>query len=410
VYRVLLTQETLLGRLEELVESAMAIDLATAWASPGQAMDIVIKRAGAVPLRAIVGIAGWATHPSALRRFAEAGEVRIPTKAPLFHAKVVLFHLPDNTIAWIGSANLTRSGYQQNLEIMLEIGQSDEIREWFNNVWASLPEESDDVIDKYGREWRPEMAFQEPVATLVEDGPCPRHLSPLPDGADWEAFVQAIDAAKRFWKGQGVHWSVDGEGASWLTTINLGNSILKRSDLSNLTYLEYRILLGIELKDDHAGYGLLGSMRGAGKAKGAFNPANESAGVRNNVRRLLQPVIDSGFDGFPDAASEFIEMTSEFNGFSGGVATRLIALARPDLGVSVNKGSKRMLERYSGIPASALSKPRRPRAAGSYAGLLEHLQAQPWYRSPEPRSSYEQMLSNCRGALLDAIAYGDGWK
>ncbi|MBY5399918.1 hypothetical protein HFN01_34585 [Rhizobium leguminosarum] len=370
-------------------------------------MDIILQRAETVSLRAIVGIAGWATHPSALRRFARAGQLRIPTKAPLFHPKVVLFHMPDRTIAWIGSANLTRSGYQQNLEIMFEVDRGDEVKSWFDAVWSSLPYEIGDVIDKYEQEWRPEKAFGDPIGGLAEAEPSPERLRLLPDGADWATFVEAIGTANRFWKGKDVYWTVDGEGPSWLTTINLGNSILTRGDLTDLTYLEYRILLGIEFEREHSGYGLLGSMKGAGRAKEAFNPTNgQSAKVRRRVRRLLQPVIDSGFDGFPDVASKFIGNVSDIEGFAGSVSTRLIALARPDLGVSVNAGSRAMLELYSGVPASTLSKPRRPRASGSYAALLEYLQAQPWYHSPDPRSPYEQMLASCRGALIDAIAYG----
>lgn len=171
------------------------------------------------------------------------------------------------------------------------------------------------------------------------------------------------------------------------------------------------MLLGIELQGEHSAYGLLGSMKGAGRAKEAFNPSNgRPPTVRLHVRKLLQPVIDSSFEDFPEVASRFIASISEIEGFAGSVATRLIALARPDLGISVNDGSIAMLEQYSGMRGSALSKPRRPRAKGSYPELLEYLATQPWYRSPKPRNPYERMLSSCRGALLDAIAYGHGWR
>ncbi|MBE0581266.1 phospholipase D family protein [Devosia sp.] len=408
---MLLTQDMLLGRLAELVRDATAIDIATAWASPGQAMDAVLERAGSIPLRAIVGIAGWATHPSALRAFAEGGHLRIPTKAPLFHPKVILFHHGERTTAWIGSANLTRSGYQQNREVMFEVAEGHGIRQWFDEIWASLPHDPSDVVDDYEANWRPDRAFHEPIADLEETGPVPSVLDPLPDGADWAAYVEAIGRASRFWKSQNVHWTVDGEGPSWLTTINLGNAIVKRADFARLTYLEYRVLLGIELRGEHSAYGLLGSMKGAGLAKEAFNPSNgRPPAVRLHVRKLLQPVMDSSFEDFPEVASRFIARISEIEGFAGSVATRLIVLARPDLAVSVNNGSKAMLELYSGIRGSALSKPRRPKASGSYPELLEYLGTQPWYRSPKPRNPYERMLSSSRGALLDAIAYGHGWR
>lgn len=197
---MLLTHDMLLDRLGELIDDATAVDLATAWASPGEAMDAVLERAGSIPVRAIVGIAGWATHPSALRAFAEGGQLRIPTKAPLFHAKVILFHHGERTTAWIGSANLTRSGYQQNREVMFEVADGHDIQRWFDEIWSSLLHDPSETMADYEANWRPDRAFQEPIADLEETGPVPSVLDPLPDGADWTAYVEAIGRANRFWK------------------------------------------------------------------------------------------------------------------------------------------------------------------------------------------------------------------
>jgi hypothetical protein len=118
----------------------------------------------------------------------------------------------------------------------------------------------------------------------------------------------------------------------------------------------------------------------------------------------LQRAIRASDADFPQAAVDFIGHVSEIKRFGPAVASRLLALARPDLAVSVNKGSRPGLAALSGLPSSALRVPGRPRAK-SYADLLEFLSTKEWYKNPQPANRYEQTLANARGALLDCLVY-----
>src|SRR5580698_508881 len=100
---MLLTQEEIIARLATRLDGANRIDIAVAWASPGAALDCVIRFAkkNAGRLRSIVGISGNSTHPEALRDLHKFGQLRIPEDSPLFHPKVFLFHGRRGTVVWV---------------------------------------------------------------------------------------------------------------------------------------------------------------------------------------------------------------------------------------------------------------------------------------------------------------------
>lgn len=404
---MLLTQEKLLPRFEEQLRTAARVDLATAWMSFGGAFSALHGFAMAKPgsLRAIVGTAGTASHPRALRLIRQAAQLRLPVATPLFHPKLIVFHRPGGTVVWVGSANLTRCGFEQNTEIVAELADSDgEARAWFDAAWDALDEDCGAYLDRYEANWKPSGSIDG-----ADLRPPPSHdaLWALARGlTDWPSFVRALKVASPFWRSK-FNCSVDGEASSWLNTISLGMEITRRASWDDLSNVDYHVLLGIEdVAGPVLGYGLLGSMQGAGEVKSVFlrsNPANRT--IRDAIRSSLQLPIQASDAAFPEAAVEFIRRVSALDRFGPAVATRLLALARPDLAVSVNNGSRPGLAHLSGLPASALSKvPSGPRAR-SYADLLAFLSTKDWYRNPQPSNRYERTLANARGALLDCLVY-----
>ena len=402
---MLLTQENLFDRLQEHCASATRIDLATAWSSPGVAQRAILD--SDANCRAIIGIAGNVTPPPVLRDFDRRATLRIPEKSPLFHPKFILFHSDTGkTIAWIGSANLTQAGYEQNRELVFEYEDDGTSLKWFEEIWSSLDENVSPIIDDYETHWKPTAGY---VKDSKSDLDLNEHSSAISsifdDLHDWDSFVKAIEFANYYWKKQ-EGFSVDGEICSWMNTINLGNLIIRRNDLNSLSQIEFKIVMGLEFGDDIAYYGLLGSMKGAANARKIFHPTNKLAvGTRSAIDRYIKPLLTASFDDFSNVCSDFIENMSNIEGVSGGVATRLIALARPEWGVSVNDGSRRSLSLYSGLPISTLGSPKTGGKGKSYLDLIEFLQEQPWYASPQPRNNYERSLAASRGALLDALVY-----
>ena len=97
------------------------VDIATAWATEGPALDS-LEEAGKqrnVKVRALVGVAGGHTSPTALKRLCKLGQVRLVDGGNgLFHVKLYLFRRRSTSVAWIGSANFTHPGFEKNEEIL----------------------------------------------------------------------------------------------------------------------------------------------------------------------------------------------------------------------------------------------------------------------------------------------------
>lgn len=143
---MLLTRSTLINRLTHQLESARQIDIAVAWACECDALDLLCRFAqNGGSLRAVIGIFGNATEPRALRNIQQCGKLRIATRVErLFHPKFYLFHGSAWRIGWVGSANLTRPGFQQNEEVVFEFSDDDgEALKWFDDQWGNFGDDDD---------------------------------------------------------------------------------------------------------------------------------------------------------------------------------------------------------------------------------------------------------------------------
>jgi hypothetical protein len=78
------------------------------------------------------------------------------------------------------------------------------------------------------------------------------------------------------------------------------------------------------------------------------------------------------------------EVITNRDGFSVGVATRLLALARPEVLVSVNNESVGRLAPWSGMPITTIKTPT------GYEKLTKWMMGGKWWNSPEPKDSFER--------------------
>jgi len=159
-----------------------------------------------------------------------------------------------------------------------------------------------------------------------------------PEG--WQAYFAALTRADQEWAAEyGGKFGVFGGRNSYLNTIGAAQPIFKQ-DWRSLSITEARILLGL-IDSDGADYGHLGSMQRAGVAKNVFLDASpRNLRTRSSIQEainsfLLAPLNDS----LPLMARRAHEMITSRDGFSAGVATRLLTLARPEVLVSVNNES-----------------------------------------------------------------------
>jgi HKD family nuclease len=403
----LLKTAELLRAFTTNVNEADRVDIAVAWLGPSRALDELLRRAarGQLQARVVVGLSGNGTSPIALRSLQKAGaQIRVASSSiGLFHPKFYLFRAPERNICWIGSSNFTLPGFAQNSELIHEFTDDGNALLWFEDVWTKLPAESDDTIDQYAQNWtrRPPVFGKKAWPIRLPQGSLPKLLTSI---ESWDEYIAGLHTCDAYWKARAAHefgysFSVLGDGWSWVDTIVHGSDIARRQDWENLTEVEKRILLGIETKDAAGAWGLLGNMRAAVTAVGEFY---EDAGVRMRIRKELQMVMNASNDEqFLQTAVQAARAIAQLNGFGLAVATRLIALARPDRGISVNGGSAPQLSRLTGLPATASILANEQ----NYPNLLRWLYDQQWYRAGEPSDAFEQIIWSMRAALIDCFVY-----
>jgi hypothetical protein len=220
---------------------------------------------------------------------------------------------------------------------------------------------------------------------------------------DWASFVVAIAQADRYWskrlKEMDLNEPVIGDEYGWFTTITLGQAVVRRTDWSTLTQEDHHLILG------RRPYGWLGSMGGAGIANNIFRePTPTNLNIRRNIRAALAPVLQAGPAQFADAACDFIAMVDAIPHFGGAIATRMLALARPDRAISVNNASRQRLAELTNLPANSLAHPPGGRPH-SYQDLLRWFENRDWYSHPMPQGTYEHLLADNRAALFDVFIY-----
>lgn len=405
-----LTENNLLERFRENLQEAYQVDIAVPWVSLGKALDILISFNN-LKIRAAVGISGNATHPDALKQLNESGELRIAEGTPLTHCKLYIFYKNDSTIFWVTSANLTRSGFELNRELCYEYSGDEKPLVWFEEYWNTLPESNKEAFDAYCNNWVPGVRTRKDSNVKKyskSDSLNFNRKAPY----SWLDFMSALEAADDFWESDdGIGVSVFGDDKSWLNTIRLGKAVICRDSWDELSVQDYQVITGVENQGQPCGFGSLGSLTGAGHVKNVFRcTSTENVAIRSQIREAIEPCLKASFDQFPETAGNFIETVSGLPRFSGATASRLLALGRPDLAVSVNKASRPRLAEFSGLAFSTLVSGSPKNQGKTYKRLLEFLQSLEWYTSPRQTSRFEQTIAENRAALLDAIVYNPGSK
>jgi len=404
-----LTTNKLMERLEKNLARSTRVDVATAWATEGPALDLLRKAVDDrdVKIRAIVGTYGNATHPKALERLRDVGTLRLAeSDGAMFHPKVYIFHGSDKSksCTWIGSANFTGAGFKRNEEVVHETREVDDASGWFKRRWRRCGKLRANAIKEYRKRWceqgvSPDLA--ELTATRTDVGTRQR-LALLGEAERWTDYVAALEACDESWLDEGYGWSVLGETHSYLHTIREAGAIAQER-WTGLSPERANMLLGLHDDSDGA-WGLLGTLGAAAAAVYVFLHPHEVGHppILRQLRRSVDRVIQADDDTVVEMAVEVLEEICRVPRFGPGVATRLLALARPDRLVSVNRGSVDGLSEMFELPRTvqALGEP------NNYRRLLHAVHELPWYGDHRPgRSRREKQLWSMRAALIDSFVY-----
>lgn len=402
---MILLGDELHDRFSELLREHASVGIATAWATCGAHLEALAdaERRG-VKVRAIVGIAGNATHPDALDKLNSIthGNLRIvPKGGRLFHPKLYLFGRSDGTVtrAWIGSANFTRAGFgghpKANEEIMLEVGsgeRADELAARFREWWKHCDTDTPEMIRRYTREWQPP---HREVRTFVS-GPVTRRVELLLEHhpLTFEQFRRALRECDEMLRDR--EWEVfHPERGSYMAAIRRRQALLLgEARWRDLDSDSQQKLKGSYRSAGLTWWGLLGRMNRGGTWQAVCDRQTE-------IQRILKRVRNARDDeAFPDiAVAAMRELTAKY--VKRGTTTLLLTLARPDRLLSLNGPSEKALGELSGIDASDLQEPE------GYGRLLRWLYDQSWYKDGPPEDEELLPIWDCRAALVDAFVYQD---
>lgn len=403
------------ARFKKLLKACTHVDIATAWATGGAHLRILAeatnRKQRPVKVRAIVGTAGNATRPDALKELYAItnGNLRIIRGGDrLFHPKLYLFRRQKNgcveSHAWVGSANFTNAGFgghggAKNEEVIVQIGSgetADALATWFRERWNRCLTDPPvrDVIRQYTESWKrnpPDRDFRKIVSGAVS-----RRINLLDDAhrpLTLEEYRQALKKCEEMLQNKEAEWKVlSSQDGSYMKAIfERRKLLLGETRWSQLDRKSQIQLKGGVPHTDSDWWGMLGRMA---RSNGQAVWSNE-----NRIRHILNKVVSAHDTEFPDVAVEALQELTTIKYVAHGTATLLLTLARPDRLLSLNGPSEKAYGELSGLPYSTLSEPQ------NYRKLLVWLYDQPWYTDSTPTDEALAQIWQFRAALLDAFVY-----
>jgi len=313
-----------------------------------------------------------------------------------FHPKLHIFHLTSKIVTWIGSANLTESAFNGNVELVAEFEDQGEAIAWFDAAWQASPVPDDDWLHSYQEKASLSRPSAEAVVPQMEP-PTDPFAAPF---ENWPKYLRALRILDKQWlqRYDSRYGVLSGEN-SYVTTIEAAKPLFDK-DWSTLSESDAKILLGLKGPNSND-YGLLGAMSRALTAKNTLLTANpRNLPRRQRIVEALREVIRSRNDkAFLTTLRRGYEAIDQLPGFGEGVTSRLLALAKPDVLVSVNNQSIEGLSKLCGIPTSKLKTPE------GYIKLIQWVMNSEWWKSPRPKDPGEARIWQVRAALLDGLVY-----
>ena len=378
--------------LIRLVEKHNNVAIAVAWASAETDVFQVLKKCQRKIRRAVIGTHFYQTHPDVLDNFIGCDEVRfILQPQGVFHPKAYLFWGKKNWDILIGSANLTAGGMSKNSELMLHISSDDgdsnlhvQMKAQIEDYWESAEIVTEESASAYRALWRVHQPALKRVSGSYSSGnkgKAPVHTEIM--SMSWPLFYAAVQADPY----HGFHERCD--------LLALVREAFRR----RIAYLEMDLGLRKTIAglpndfNDH--WGWFGSMKGAGYFHQAVNENNFHLSAALDLVPLDGAIGREHYDSY---VNEFIKAFPD--GRHGvGVASRLLALKRPDYFVCLDSKNKTQLCKDFGIKQTDMTYDR------YWEDVICRIVDSVWWNEPKPTDDNAISVWLGRAAMLDAIFY-----
>lgn len=345
-----------------------------------------------------VGTSFSHTHPDGIEflRTIKADLRIFKDDVALFHPKVYLFSSGDQLALFVGSSNLTFSGFYANTEINVLIEgkqtasgthQIDELRRelkrWHSDPLSFKP--SDAWLSAYRKKFERNRNAEKklPVETPLQ---YEEHLPPASwlTTATWETYYQKVVDGVRQHKR-------DKDGMlKFFETV--GKQLPLPWSVPDFDVLENRRII-----EGLGKYGCFGHVGASGKfrkllVKGTTAKKSQIVNAINDIGTLSLPI---DWDRLKRLLDTLVSA-----GPSMKVWSRQLCMIHPDFYCTVASPSvRKQLSDVLDMPQSHFE------STQGYIKLLKLIHASPWFQAPVPKDADEAAIWHRRTAFLDAIIY-----
>ncbi len=395
----LLTRESSLDNLlEQLICKYDHISFAVAWAGTGTKTYNALKKHRAKIRRAVIGLHFYQTHADVLDEFQGTENVRFVLETNgVFHPKAYLFW---NSTAWellVGSANLTSGGLGRNEELMLHVTSAGtpsktriSLERQIDIYWKKAATLTQEDVANYRKFWemqRPILHTWSSAFSGAISGDSSKKATPPLRSAtmsmSWDEYLSIIQSAPRNGLKERIEILADSRSA-----------FRNHDTWANMDQDLRKCLAGFPLKPN-ARWKWFGSMKGAGLYKQAVNANVPHLSNALSAIPLQGDINENHYHGY------IKDFTKAFpNGGDGlAVATRLLAMKRPDYFICLDDRNRRRLCQDFGIPVGKKDYQR------YWDVIVQRITNSVWWKAPMPVSEPGQSVWLGRAAMLDVIYY-----
>ncbi|MCD9465757.1 MULTISPECIES: restriction endonuclease PLD domain-containing protein [Photobacterium] len=367
--------------------------IATAWASMGSkaSSELVVNQDRIAKM--IVGTHFFQTHPNFIEAFMGSENARFILKSDgIYHPKMYLFLNHENE--WeclVGSANFTLSALKRNYEVVIHFGSDDHgaksnLKDLLNIIdvyWSESKKMTSYELDNYKNIW-------EKNKTKLSS------LEGSYGGQQSKDSIVKSDVFSLKWDEYYRKVSSDSLGSfnGRIDVLRLVNEYFtKNHSFNDFTELQRKQVAGITI-DSKVNWKWFGSMVGAGKFKNRINTNNEFISEALEQIPLTGPVGEVDYERFVDG----FKRAFPDGGAGIAIASRLLAMKRPDYFVCLDRQNRNKLCKDFGIPANVNFETYWPNII---ARILDSV----WWSAPRPTDIKERQVWEGRAAMIDAIFY-----
>lgn len=367
------------------------ISFAVAWATTGtKVYEALLAKREAIH-HGVVGTHFYQTSPEVLEDFTGDDRVRFVLQpSGVFHPKIFLFRSGRRWEAFVGSANLTRGALGANAEVVMHVTQDDDadhirsdvqdtIKRFRSGGKKARPEDAEAYRESYERMKKVRDRLSGGYGALKSTSPLQSEVM----SKSWRQFYAAVREPGEGYLQDRIQLLADARDAFRTHENFAAMDVDTRAMIAGLP----------NARTDKQGY--FGSMKGDGVFHGAIKGDAPGISVALDRIPLDGPVAREHYDAF---VGEF-EQALPDGRRRPGVASRLLAMKRPDTFVCLSKRNRAGLAEDFGISAGGID------FDVYWDGVVGRIRDSRWWSAAAPSGGNELATWQGRAAMLDAIFY-----